>query len=279
MHPEDYFHFPQRARKEAGFLYESALPTSILDEIEKNACVDYLLAGSEFVRNSYVARGFPADKAFTCHYGVDTSRFPAITRPSPQGRSFRLGAIGLIGFRKGIFRLLRVADWAKRRGIPLEIWFAGPIEDSEVAELISRFDVSLRFFGTLRGQEFQNFIEAIDAVAVFSYEEGLPIAMLEAMSRSLPAFVSTDTGACEVPRSMIEGVHIPDFEDASLDCILRPVLKNPAQVLEMGAKATARIQSGFSKEHFILRASRILEQIRNSRGTHNPEHRAIIANS
>lgn len=261
MHPEDYFHFPQRARKEAGYTHSDTLPATILDEIEKNTFADYLIAGSEMVRESYVRRGFPAHKAFTCRYGVDPSRFKWIDREPPRGRPIRIAAIGVIGFRKGLHRLLRMGEWADRKGIQIEIGFAGPVEDPEAEEMFARSHAKVHRFGVIKGPEFHEFLASCDLCSVFSYEEGLPVAMLEAMSTGLAPLVSTDTGAMEVPSDGIEGIHLTQFSDAEFDSKLTPLLTNPERIVEMGQQAAAKIRAGFQSSHYASRLQAILEQI------------------
>ncbi len=261
MHPVDFFHFPQRARREAGYSYQENLPISLLDEIEKNKLPDYIITGSEMIRQSYVSRGFPAECAFTCRYGIDIQRFTFIQREAPTNRPIRVAAVGMIGFRKGLHRLLRLGEWAKRRNIPLEIHFAGPVQDTEAHEMLARSSASTRLVGVIKGAEMIEFLKQSDFCAILSYEEGLPFALLEGMATGLPALVSTDTGALEVPEDGLEGVHLTDFTDEEFDSKLAELLHAPEQILRMGARARAKIESGFTRERYAADLRCILETI------------------
>jgi glycosyltransferase involved in cell wall biosynthesis len=261
MHPVDFFHFPERARREAGYSYQENLPISLLDEIEKNKLSDYIIAGSEMIRQSYVSRGFPAERAFTCRYGIDIQRFAFIQRAEPTNRPIRVAAVGMIGFRKGLHRLLRLGEWAKRRNIPLEIHFAGPVQDPEAHEMLARSSASTRLHGVIKGVEMIEFLKQSDFCAILSYEEGLPFALLEGMATGLPALVSTDTGAREVPEDGLEGVHLTDFTDEEFDIKLAELLHAPEQILQMGARARAKIESGFTLERYSADLRSILKTI------------------
>jgi len=250
MHPEDYFLLPQRARAEAGYPHCEKLPASIRDEIAKTELAHFIIAGSEMVRESYVKRGFPADRVFTCHYGVDTTRLAFIRRDTPANRPLRVAAIGVIGFRKGLYRLLRLGEWAKRRQIPLEIWFAGPVENPEAHEMLSRSGANIRLLGVLRGQAFRDFLAQCDLCAVLSYEEGLPFALLESMSTGLPAIVSTDTGACEVPIDQVHGIQLTHFTDDEFDAKLRGLFSDPSALPVMGRLARQRIEDAFTTARY-----------------------------
>lgn len=261
MHPEDLFHFNQRARREAGYSYSSKLPAEMVDEIEMNKLADYLIAGSEMIRESYISRGFPADRAFTCRYGVDTDRYAFIQRPAPINRPIRIAAIGLIGFRKGLLRLLRLGEWAQRRGIPLEIHFAGPISDLEADEMLEKSCAITRLHGVLKGTRMTEFLAQCDLSAVLSYEEGLPLALLESMSTGLPPIISTDTGAREVPVDGYEGIHLTEFTDEEFDQKLSDVLRNPERIIQMGLLARAKIESEFTREKYSSNLLSVLRTI------------------
>jgi starch synthase len=264
MHPEDLFHFNQRARQEAGYSYSTALPAELIDEIEKNQLADYLIAGSEMIRESYVSRGFPADRAFTCRYGVDPERFPFIQRSAPVNRPIRIAAIGLVGFRKGLYRLLKLGEWTKRRDIPLEIHFAGPVFDMEAHVMIANSNATTHLHGVIKGAAFQDFLSNSDLCAVLSYEEGLPLAMLEAMSSGLPPIISTDTGAREVMEDGLEGVHLTDFTDEEFDSKLRGLLRSPRLLPIMGERARLKIKQGFDTRCYTKNLRTIIANITGS---------------
>jgi alpha-maltose-1-phosphate synthase len=265
MHPEDLFNFGQRARKEAGYPYSEQLPESQVDEIEKNKLADYLIAGSEMIRQSYVSRGFPAERAFTCRYGVDPKRFAFMQREPAINRPIRIAAIGLIGFRKGLHRLLKLGEWANLRGIPLEIHFAGPIYDIESTEMLAKSTANTQLYGVIKGDDFKQFLAKCDLCAVLSYEEGLPLALLESMSTGLPPIISTDTGAKEVPEDGREGVHLTTFTDDEFDQKLAPLLRAPEEILRMGERARAKIENQFTSEHYSAHIQAALETITASR--------------
>lgn len=261
MHPEDYFHFPQQARKEAGYPYQTELPAAIQDEICKNNLADFLIAGSEMVRESYCRRGFPRDRAFTCRYGVNPEKFPYVQRTPPTNRPVRVAAIGVIGFRKGLHRLIQLSEWAKTRGIAIEIHLAGPIEDPEAHEMLGKTTARIFCHGVLKGSEFRQFLQEADLCAVFSYEEGLPVAMLEAMCCGLPALVGTDTGAREVIEDGVDGILLEEFSSDAFDQKLANLLRNPERIPTMGQNAHQKVITQFTSERYMKDLHAILEII------------------
>ena len=258
MHPEDFFRLPQMARKEAGYRYNLDLPREILDEIEKTKLADLIITGSESVRQSYLQRGFNPDRVQTCQYGIDTAAYPFITRSPAAGRPLRVAIVGVIGFRKGLFRLLKLGEWAKKSGIPLELHFAGPIQDAESHAMFARSQAVCHLHGIIKGADLHNMLAACDLYCLPSYEEGLPFSVLEAMSTGLAAIVSTDTGASEVPVDGISGVHLTSFSDGEFETKLGPLLRDPLQIVEMGGAARTRIEEDFTFQHYCERIAKAL---------------------
>jgi len=246
MHPEDHFLFQERAKREAGLPSTGELPASILDEIEKTHLADYVLCGSEMIRDSYVKRGFPAERAITCHYGIDEKRFRFAERPERSGRPLRVVTVGSIGLRKGIWRLIRLGEWARRRGLDLELWLVGPL-DPEAAILLAKTHAKIRTFGVLKGNAFVETLQQADAYAMFSYEEGFPLSLISAMATGLPAITSNDTGGREAVSPGKDGIILKDFSDEEFDSVLPDLFTKQHALVEMGRQAREKVEEQYTQ--------------------------------
>ena len=260
-HPEDFFLRPQLARKEAGYSSENLLPPSILDEIDKTKLADAILAGSQVVADSYISRGFPAERIFVAHYPVDHRSFPVQEREIPAGRPLRIGLVGLIGFRKGIYRLLKIGEWAKRRGIAVELWLVGPVGDPEVHELIAKSSATVRLFGVQKGAALLDLYRQFDLYCLPSYEEGFPGSVVEAMSTGLPAIVSSDIGSKEVIENGVNGFVLDSYSDEALDASLAAFLSDPSQFPAIGRAARLTVETRLTQEHYNTRIGEIFAQL------------------
>lgn len=261
MYPVEYFHLHQLARKEAGYPFKEKLPPQIEDEIEKTKLADFVIAGSRMVRQSYIDHGFSPKRVFDCRYGINTQVFPFIERSPSVGRPVRIGVIGVIGFRKGLFRILKIGEWAKRCGLNIEIHFAGPVQDPESHEMFEKSHANHHLHGTIKGQLLKDFLTSCDLYLLPSYEEGLPFSVLEAMSTGLGAIVSNDTGAREAIEDGISGINLTGFTDEEFDAKLAPLLKSPERILTMGRAARLRIESEYTLDHYCARIAKALEKI------------------
>ncbi|WP_345715539.1 glycosyltransferase family 4 protein [Luteolibacter yonseiensis] len=261
MHPFEHFHYQQRARREAGLSFTEKTPDSVLHEIEQTDLADAVLSCSATVRRSYLDHGFDPAKIHDCDFGIDTGEFPRMPREVARGRPIRIGVVGMIGFRKGVWRVIRIAEWAKRSGLPIEVHFVGPIENPEAAEMLAKSDGNYKLHGVLKGAALKKMLQSLDLYMLPSYEEGLPFSVLEAMSSGLAAIVSTDTGACEAAVDDVSGVHLTSFTDEEFDRKLRPLLEDPEKIMSMGDAARARILENYTIDHYYGRIRTAMERI------------------
>lgn len=259
-HPLDLFLQPQVARKEAGYPYTFDIPAEVSDEIEKNNLADYILAGSSAIKESYVSHGYSAEKILVASYGIDTERFSPTERSICHQRPLRIGIVGIISFRKGLLRALRIGEWARRRGIPLELHFAGPVFDPECEQMIQNSDATCVLHGVLKGESLIRFYHNCDACCLPSYEEGFGIAVLEGMGTGLPAIVSREAGCSEAVEPGVNGVVLDRFTDDEFDASLAPVFCEPAALLAFGILARERVVKDYTTSASISRIQSAIKQ-------------------
>lgn len=111
---------------------------------------------------------------------------------SPAGAAPRLLFLGEIGPRKGVFDLLEAITMVKCRAT-LDI--GGNKMEQELLSRIKELGIEdrVRFHGFVSGQEKLELLAGADVFVLPSYNEGLPISILEAMSYGC-AIISTTVG-------------------------------------------------------------------------------------
>jgi len=260
-HPENLFLQPQIARKDAGYPYTLEVPRRFIEEVQATHLATGIIAASEHVRQSYIERGFFPDMIHDGSFGIDTEAFPFHLRSVPTNRKIRLLTVGIIGFRKGLHRLLKMGEWAIRKNIDLELHFAGPIYDPEAHEMFEKSSAVCIRHGTVKNEALMKLFRDSDMYALPAYEEGLPFSVLEAMSTGLAAIVSNDTGAREPVQHGVSGLILRRFDDEEFDSELEPILRNPEKFVTMGLNARARIEENYTVEHYFQRIETALNKI------------------
>lgn len=104
---------------------------------------------------------------------------------------------------------------------------------------------------------------AMDLFALVSYKEGLPMALLEAMSAGLPVVVTPVGAIPQVITDGKEGVLTPPAQPEVLAGVLQQLVENPDQRREMGQAAYTRVLAHYSSkrmaEDYIALYRHILE--------------------
>lgn len=111
---------------------------------------------------------------------------------------------------KGIDIAIQALSIARRTAPRLRLKILGPGDRLAWRETVRRFGVedSVEFCGSLpRGQKVLDWIDNIDVYVQASFQEGLPRALIEAMSRGCPTLASSAGGTPELVNG--ECLHTP----------------------------------------------------------------------
>ncbi len=135
---------------------------------------------------------------------------PALPAPAQRNGSepFRLLFAGTFGTRKGCHELVQAVALLRGQGLDCRLDIVGREEYvGEEASLRADVDTlglddSVQFLGRRTPEELALLYASSDAFCLPSHEEGLPLALIEAMAHGLPA-VATPVGS-------VEDVVIPD---------------------------------------------------------------------
>jgi glycosyltransferase involved in cell wall biosynthesis len=200
------------------------------------AAADLILVGSAFVKDSFVAEGFPPSKLGVCPYGVDVALF------SPHGTPpevFRALFVGQIGQRKGIGYLLDAWALARKRNISprSELVLVGSLvgDASSVLALRDLF----RYVPAVPRPALPSIYRSGSVLVLPSLIEGMPLVVLEAMACGLPVLV-TPAAAGDIVRDGIEGYVVPFRDPGAIADRLMTLSADPDLRSRMGVAARRR---------------------------------------
>jgi glycosyltransferase involved in cell wall biosynthesis len=160
---------------------------------------------------------------------------PAQLAPRIGGPARKLLFLGLLGERKGIADLLTAlaAPPVRRLDWQLDVAGNGPVEHYRHAAAALGLGDRVRFLGWTGETETHRLLAASDILVLPSHHEGLPVAVLEAMSHGL-AIVTTPVGAIpEVISDHWNGLLVPARDPASLATALAEVMQDERLRMEL----------------------------------------------
>lgn len=129
---------------------------------------------------------------------IDTRAYLPPEARSANGKANAL-FIGSVGLRKGAFDLIEAVGQAKARGAKLRTWIAGyeesPGEMDRAQTRVAELQIAdmCTLTGKIGAEQKQELLDKAEMFVLPSYNEGLPMAILEALSSGLPV-VSTPVG-------------------------------------------------------------------------------------
>ncbi len=139
---------------------------------------------------------------YKIYNGISADKFQNIT-PTDK-RQITITFMGKLGKRKGTYDLLEAFAQLNTETPEAELILAGDGDIEEIKALINKKGLTdrVQVLGWITGQQKSSVLANTDIYALPSYNEGLPVSILEAMASEVP-IVSTPVGG--IPEAIIEG--------------------------------------------------------------------------
>ncbi len=225
-------------------------------ELAEYELADRIVVPTEHVASTFVRRGVPRERLLQVPYGVSLDAFRAPATPREANSPFVLMHCGNVSLRKGCHYLV---DAFLRLRLPgARLVFVGPVSEELQAFLADRLPHaggSIELVGRVPQAELVQHYERASAFALASLEEGLAMVLPQAMATGLPVLATRESGAAELIRPGEEGLLVPARDvDALADGIERLYRDRDAS-LAMGARAAARVATGFSWKDYGRRVA------------------------
>ncbi len=205
----------------------------------------FVVAISSFGRSQLYRRIDPGDwaKVREVHCGVDGALLATPQTPVPAAR--RLVCVARLHPDKGHLLLLEAAARLAADGLDFEIVlagdgpFRGPVEERIRALKLER---QIKLAGWMSEQQVRQSILDSRALVLPSFNEGLPVSLMEALALGRPVIGTAIAGIPELVIPHVNGWLIPAGSVDALTSALREVLQaQPAQLEAMGRAGAALV--------------------------------------
>jgi glycosyltransferase involved in cell wall biosynthesis len=187
----------------------------------------YLIVLSESWRKFYISHcQIPEHKVVVLHNPVD---FPQNLPTKNQDEQFKLLFLGKINQRKGIYDLLQAIALIKAElSHKIKLIIAGSGEIDETLHLAQQLGIrdQIDFYGWVNREQRNQLLAQADLFLLPSYNEGLPMALLEAMSWALPVITTPVGGIGEVIIHSETGWLVEPGDNQQIKTAIESLLEN-----------------------------------------------------
>ncbi len=216
---------------------------------EKLAHAKFVLCISDFCRSQLYACTPPSDwhKFTVVRLGVDPLVLTPPSRPitfNTRNDVLRLVCTGRMVPAKGHLILLEAIKQLRDRGLPMQVTMIGggpELVSLQSFVLKHRMADSVTFTHALSHAETLMHLRRADLFALASFAEGIPVALMEAMSLGLPCVSTTIAGIPELIRHGVDGLLVPPANAAALSQAIESVIVDHVLRRSLGASARQRI--------------------------------------
>ena len=172
-----------------------------------------------------------------------------------------VGTVAVFRFQKRLIEWLKVLRAALDSGLEIYgiIVGDGPLKP-EILEQVSSLNLSSRVSFAGLQEDVKPWLSAMDIYMMSSVFEGLPIALLEAMSMEC-AIASTDAGGIsELIRNDVDGLLVGvDQWPTLVDCLKK--YSSAGYRVTMAARARARVVESFSMRRMVDRLEQVYQDV------------------
>ena len=212
---------------------------------EQNYC-DAIHVASNWVKNSYIANGFPEDKIKVIPYGANLDKFKIASRQIK--RKFTVLCVGNISLIKGQLYLLEA--WKKLNLPDAELIIVGAMTSS-VKGLIEPYREFFTHYSFIPHHELKEIYNQADLFILPSLNDGFGLVVLEAMACGLPVIVTENTGASDAIEDGDNGFIIPACSPEALMEKIEFFFRNRKLARRMGEASSDICQKQFTWEVYV----------------------------
>ena len=235
---------------------------------------DKIIALSDNERRQYIALKIAQpDKFVTIYDGIDYEKFlRGTTNLKKEDFGFHgddpvIGCIGRLDPEKGQVYLIQSAEALLKECPRLKFLIVGEGScrsqlEAYAAELGIRD--ALRFLGLRK--DVSQLLSVMDIFVLPSLYEGLGIAVLEAMARSLPVIASRVGGVPEIIDDGVTGILVAPEDSRAIAEAVRLLLGNREKAHTLGVNACERVNKNFGINLMVEKIEKLYNTLLCSKG-------------
>jgi glycosyltransferase involved in cell wall biosynthesis len=257
-------------KHEVGHL-PASIPPQSLSRLEQNylddfTYADHVLVNSNFVKETFIASGFPAEKVSVAWWGVDakflTHSDLAMKHDRDEAGNFKLLFSGGFGRRKGAHILMNALEQLADQ--PWRLTIAGSIEPDVAAQWLlfrQRFGQRINLLGFVSRQMLAREMTRHRVFVFPSLMEGSARVVFEAMASG--CFIVTTPHAGSIVEDQQHGILTTPGDPDTLTKALKSVFLGEYDVRSIGVMNASLIRASYRQQQYADRVRQIYETVCN----------------
>lgn len=186
------------------------------------------------------------------------------TQSKQMEEAGRILFLGHVGKRKGIFELLKALSLLKDSFPHVKLAICGDGQLDSARKMADELGIgsNVEFHGWIGADQRANEFARASIFTLPSYDEGLPMAMLEAMAAGKAIVVTPVGGIPEVVKDRENGLLVPPGDAHALAQALREILEDSSLGKMLAENAVRTVEARFSPPVVLGQLARIYEDLR-----------------
>lgn len=204
---------------------------------------DMLLVNSDYVKDTFLEQGYPAEKISVIHLGIDESFYDL--KKSYQSDKVKLLFTGNFGFRKGAHIIIEALG---KLNIPYTLDVIGNVSAEVPIPDWFRNNPDITLHGHMPQDKMKKYLAESDVYIFPSFVEGAAQSVKEAMAAGMPVITTVNSGA---PIQHLEnGYLIKDDSAEDLANAIVALSKDEVLRSRIGKAAAATIKASHTWSNY-----------------------------
>ncbi|MDA9297876.1 glycosyltransferase family 4 protein [Pseudomonadales bacterium] len=217
---------------------------------------DYVFCCSTLAKKTLIDKGVDESKIFSNPLGVDLNKF---NQHKNNSGPFKYLHVSNMSPLKGIQYIIEA--FKMMSDLDCELWLVGPMPNEIKLQKLINSTPKVIYHGYVSEDELPAIYNQCDVFVHPSLSDGWAMTVLQAMASGVPPIVSDMTGAKEVVNDGSNGWVVPAGDKNSLYNTMLIAYNNKEELISMGNRASAFVNSGYSWDDYGKRLLDILSII------------------
>lgn len=186
---------------------------------------------------------------YVLNNGINTEDYERANSDCIENK-YKFLFLGRLGKRKGAYDLLSAIEELSKEGVNVTCYMAGDGEIDKFRKIISekKLEDNIKIIGWIDKEEKIELLKNISTLILPSYNEGLPMAILEGMACG-KAIISTNVGS--IPEVVIQDQNGIIVEPGNIEQIknaIKQVISNDEKLINMSLNNIDAIDKNYSRK-------------------------------